>query len=83
MGEIPQAPLTRGGIPPLVLSPHSCLRHSVNVDGVQWPYHFPKTNDGPVSMGELYRNNLGMIGYLDPDEMSHFVCNALCEKKMQ
>ena len=27
-GEIPRIPLTRGVIPPLVLSPHSYLRHS-------------------------------------------------------
>ena len=26
----------------------SCRRHSVNTNGVQWPYHFPKADDGPV-----------------------------------
>ena len=33
--------------PPLVLSP-SCRRHSENTNGVQWPYHFLKADDGPV-----------------------------------
>ena len=44
MGE---TPLTRGGRTPSRALPHSCLRHSVNFDGVQWPYHFPKADDGP------------------------------------
>ena len=42
VGEIPQIPLTRGGRTPSRALPHSCLRHSVNVDGVQWPYHSQK-----------------------------------------
>ena len=46
-GGDPQTPLTREGRTPHVLSSHSCLRHSVKFDGVQWPYHFPKANDGP------------------------------------
>ena len=51
LGEVPQTPLTRGGInPPLVLSPPpSCRRHSMNINSVQWPYHFLKADDGPVS----------------------------------
>ena len=47
-GEIPRTPLTRGGVPPLVLSPNSCLRHSSNVFGISWPDHFSKADDGPV-----------------------------------
>ena len=55
MGGIPQPPppLKRGGVPPPVLFSHSCLRHSVNVDGVQWPYHFHKNDDGPVLLAIL------------------------------
>ena len=48
-GEIPQTPLTRGGRTPSRALPHSCLRHSVNTYGVQWPYHFSKPDDGPVN----------------------------------
>ena len=44
MGEIPQAPLLRGGRTSSCALPNSCLWHSVNV---QWPYHFPKADDGP------------------------------------
>ena len=56
MGETPQTPITRGGVPPPVLSSHSCRWHAVNVDGLQWPYHFPKTDDGPVLLAILKAN---------------------------
>ena len=49
-GEIPRTPLTRGGVPPLVLSPNSCLRHSSNVFGISWPDHFSKADDGPENL---------------------------------
>ena len=46
--EAPQTPLTRGGQPLSRPPPPSCRRHSVNTNGVQWPYHFLKADDGPV-----------------------------------
>ena len=50
LGEVPQTPLTRGGSTPLSFSspPPSCRRRSVITNGVQWPYHFFKADDGPV-----------------------------------
>ena len=49
LGEVPKTPLTVGGSPPSrpFPPPPSCRRHSVNTNGVQWPYHFLKADDGP------------------------------------
>ena len=47
-GEIPRTPL-REGVHPSRALPHSCLRHSKNANAAQWPYHFSKTDDGPVT----------------------------------
>ena len=48
--EVSQAPppYERGGsTPSRPPPPPSCRRHSVNTNGVQWPYHFLKADDGP------------------------------------
>ena len=47
-GEIPRPPLREGEIPSSRALPRSRLRHSRNAYAVQWPYHFSKTDDGPV-----------------------------------
>ena len=39
LGEVPQTPLS--------YPPPSCRQHSENTNGVQWPYHFLKADDGP------------------------------------
>ena len=45
-GGPPNPPYGRG-LTPISSSPPSCRRHSVNTNGVQWPYHFLKADDGP------------------------------------
>ena len=48
LGGDPPTPLMRRGMTPLVLSPRSSLRPSLNAYCAQWPYHFSKNDDGPV-----------------------------------
>ena len=54
-GEIPRTPLTRRGIPPLSCSPPTRAFGPRGTSGVQWPYHFSKTDDGPVLVSEAKR----------------------------
>ena len=51
--KIFRTPLTRGGMPPLVLSPNSCLRHLLNVIDISWPDHFSKADDSPDETSPL------------------------------
>ena len=56
-GEVPEPPYEKVDNPPLVLSPCSGLWPSRNAYGVQWPYHFSKTDDGPALCHATLKRN--------------------------